>query len=135
MKTLLSHRIAGLVRIAFWVALVTALTMAFLPKPPKLPIDSFGDKFEHMLAFFGLTVLAQIGFQQTPRWRIAERLSFVGAMIEVVQSIPILHRDCDIRDWMADTATIIVVTAILALGRALIVPERDATAAEKLTIS
>lgn len=140
MKTLLSHRFALLVRIGFWLALAAALTMAFLPKPPKLAIDSFGDKFEHMLAFLVLTVLAQVGFQRTPRWRIAERLSFVGAMIEVVQSIPALHRDCDIRDWMADTATIILVTAILALGRKMLdrapaVPERDAVDREKLTIS
>ena len=38
--------------------------------------------------------------------RIGERLSFLGALIEVLQAIPELHRDCDIRDWIADTAAI-----------------------------
>ena len=95
--------------------------MAIDPKPPGLDIDKFGDKFEHMLAFLVLTSLAQLGFRQTPRWRIAERLSFVGAMIEVVQSIPALHRDCDIRDWIADTAVIVAVTAVSAL----VAPARD----------
>jgi hypothetical protein len=52
-----------------------------------------------------------------PRWRIAERLSFFGALIEVSQSIPSLHRDCDIRDWFADTAAILLVTGALALWR------------------
>ena len=50
-----------------------------------------------------------------PRWRIAERLSFVGALIEVVQSVKWLHRDCDIRDWAADTIAILVVLGVLWL--------------------
>ena len=49
--------------------------------------------------------------------RILERLSFVGALIEVVQSIPQLHRDCDIRDWIADTAAIAVMLLILGAVR------------------
>ena len=49
------------------------------------------------------------------RWRIAERLSFLGALIEVTQSIPALHRDCDIRDWIADTVAIVVVTVVMGL--------------------
>ena len=39
-------------------------------------------------------------------------------MIEVLQSIPALHRDCDIRDWIADTVAIAVVLLIVgALSR------------------
>ena len=104
--------LAPLVRIGFWLALAFAVLMAVLPKPPQLPLDRLGDKAEHIIAFAVLATLAQIGFDGTPRWRIAERLSFVGAMIEVVQSIPALHRDCDIKDWLADTAVVLVVTAI-----------------------
>ncbi|EGD57318.1 hypothetical protein Y88_3627 [Novosphingobium nitrogenifigens DSM 19370] len=101
----------------FWVTLAGAVTMAVLPSPPHTPIDGFGDKFEHMLAFATLTVLAEFAFPVMPRLRIAERLSFLGALIEVVQSIPSLHRDCDIRDWVADTIAILVVTTLLALLR------------------
>ena len=90
--------------------------MALLPKPPGLPIDSLGDKFEHALAFVVLTLLAQLGFRDTPRWRLAERLSFFGAMIEVAQSIPVLQRDCDIRDWIADTVAVVVVTIAFVLA-------------------
>ena len=43
-----------------------------------------------------------------PLSRMGERLSFLGAMIEVTQSIPALHRDCDIMDWVIDTAAILV---------------------------
>jgi membrane protease YdiL (CAAX protease family) len=103
--------------ILFWLALVFAVTMALLPHPPHLPIDGFGDKFEHMLAFATLTVLGSFAFPEMPRWRLAERLSFLGALIEVMQSIPALHRDCDIRDWIADTLAILIVTGLVALGR------------------
>lgn len=103
--------------VLFWLALAFAVTMALLPHPPHLPIDRFGDKFEHMLAFATLTFLADFAFPATPRLRIAERLSFLGAMIEVTQSIPQLHRDCDIRDWIADTIAILVVSGLLALWR------------------
>ncbi|WP_157083019.1 hypothetical protein [Novosphingobium lentum] len=102
-------------RFLFWGAAVFAVTMAVLPKPPQMPMDKFGDKFEHMLAFSVLTVLANLSYRAMPRLRIAERLSFLGALIEVVQSIPALHRDCDIRDWVADTLAILVVTALCAL--------------------
>ena len=97
-------------RILFWPAFIFAAVMAALPKPPSLPIDRFGDKFEHALAFAVLTMFAQLGFRTVPRWRLAERLSFFGAMIELVQSIPALNRDCDIRDWVVDTAMVLLVT-------------------------
>ena len=109
----MAHLFAAL----FWLALVFALVMALLPHPPALPVDRFGDKFEHMLAFATLTLLGEWAFPRARRWQVAERLSFLGALIEVAQSIPALHRDCDIRDWFADTLAIVVVTAVLVLVR------------------
>ena len=100
-------------RLLFWLASIFAVVMAELPQPPKLPMDNFGDKATHMLAFATLAALAALGFPAANRWRIAERLSFLGALIEVVQSIPALQRDCDIRDWIADTLAIVVVTVIM----------------------
>jgi len=101
----------------FWLAFVFAVTMAVLPHPPALPIDSLGDKFEHSLAFTTLTLLGTFAFPAMPRWRLAERLSFLGALIEVVQSLPVLHRDCDIRDWIADTVAIVVTTLLIGACR------------------
>jgi VanZ family protein len=102
-------------RVLFWLALTVAVILAVLPHPPELLIDRFGDKFAHILAFGTLSGLAAFGFPPEVRWRVAERLSFVGALIEVVQSIPALHRDSDIRDWIADTLAIIVVMTIATL--------------------
>lgn len=118
---LLQHsRFQLAMRVLFWLALVFAEVMALLPMPPGLPTDSLGDKFAHMAAFATLTALAGLGFPKTSLWRTAERLSFVGALIEVTQSIPALQRDCDIRDWIADTAAIVAVTLVLIMVRALL---------------
>ena len=115
MAWLQNPRFQLVMRRLFWLALIFAVVMADLPKPPKLPIDSYGDKFEHILAFSALAALAALGFPAALRWRIAERLSFLGALIEVTQSIPALHRDCDIRDWIADTVAIVAVTIATGL--------------------
>lgn len=104
-------------RLLFWLTVVGCVVMALLPHPPKTPIDGAGDKVEHMLAFATLAGLASFGFTRTPLFRLGERLSFLGALIEVCQSIPALGRDCDIRDWLADTLAIAVVLAIVALSR------------------
>lgn len=101
----LTSRVA---RFAFWPAFAFALIMAVLPKPPSLPIDNLGDKFAHMLAFFTLSLLAGVGWPRASLLRAALWLSVVGAGIEVVQMIPFLHRDSDWRDWVADSAAILV---------------------------
>ncbi|WP_342356673.1 hypothetical protein [Novosphingobium aerophilum] len=101
-------------RVLFCAALVFAVVMAVLPQPPKMPTDALGDKFHHVMAFAALSALAAAGWPQASRWRTIERLSFLGALIEVVQAIPALHRDCDIRDWVADTVAIMVITGIAA---------------------
>ncbi len=109
-------------RLAFWrvtlgAAVAFAVTMALLPKPPELPIDGLSDKWEHMLAFATLALLAALAYPAIAPVRIGERLSFLGALIEIAQSIPALNRDCDIRDWIADTFAIVVVLSLVALVR------------------
>ena len=104
---------AGVARPLFWVALAVAVVMAVLPHPPALPGHP-GDKFQHMLAFGTLATLAAAGYPAATLLRIGERLSFLGALIELVQAIPALHRDCDIMDWVADTA---IVAGVLLVAR------------------
>jgi VanZ family protein len=113
----MSGRTLWLFRLALFAALVFAVTMALLPKPPHMPIDRFGDKFEHMIAFATLAGLAAIAYPRMRLFRIGERLSFLGALVEVLQSIPSLHRDCDIRDWVADTIAVTAVLAVVAVIR------------------
>jgi VanZ family protein len=102
-------------RLALWAAAVGATTMALVPHPPHVFLDRFGDKVEHMCAFATLALLAAIAHPETPRLRLLERLSFLGALIEVFQSIPALHRDCDVHDWIADTLSVAIVLAVCRL--------------------
>ena len=104
-------------RVLFWLAAAFAVVMAVLPKPPHTPLDRFGDKVEHVFAFAVLALLANLGFPAARRGLIVERLAFLGAAIEMVQSIPALHRDSDIRDWLFDIAAVVVVTLAFALAR------------------
>ena len=103
-------------RLLFWFALAFALFMAWVPHPPPVPGNPV-DKVQHMLAFGTLTILACAGYPGADLLRTGERLSFVGALIEVVQAIPALHRDCDIRDWAADTLIVAVVLVIVWVWR------------------
>lgn len=104
-------------RVLLLIAVAVALTFALLPHPPHLPIDSLGDKVEHSLAFVVMTILAVGAYPEAPLPRIGERLSFLGALIEVLQSLPALHRDCDIFDWITDTIAIILALLIVRLLR------------------
>ncbi len=101
-----------LIRALFWAALACTLTMAWLPKPPE-GLDEIGDKYQHVLAFGILTILACAGYPQAGLIWIGERLGFVGAFIEMVQSLPVLHRQCDIMDWIVEAIVIVVVLVIV----------------------
>lgn len=106
-----------LLRLLFWAALIFAVTMALLPHPPDFGTNGMGDKFNHMLAFAVISVLGALSFPRANIWRMAERLSFLGALIEVMQALPELGRDCDIRDWVADTVAIVAAMALMQLIR------------------
>ncbi|WP_295528879.1 hypothetical protein [Novosphingobium sp. Chol11] len=99
----------------FWLCVIGAVTLALLPHPPHF--KELGDKIQHMLAFGTMALVGCFAFPKMSKVRIGERLSFLGALVEVAQSIPALHRDCDIRDWIADTVAIVVVLVLLHLWR------------------
>ena len=106
-------------RIAFYAAVAISVIAALAPSPEFEPTFRNVDKVQHMAAFAVLAALARFGFPDASQWRIVERLSFLGAAIEVFQSIPALHRDCDVWDWAADTlaATIAVVVLTRLIAR------------------
>lgn len=105
-----------LLRFAFWAATAFAFVMAILPKPPELP-GAPSDKVQHIAAFLTLATLAAFAFPGRSLLRIALWLSAFGALIEVVQAIPALHRDSDVVDWIADSAAVAVVLILVAAIR------------------
>lgn len=89
----------------FWISIAVVYMLAITP----LSIDaSFGagDKINHILAFIALTILGRGAYPEQPRWKLAVGLALFGAVIEVTQGIPLLRRDPDIADWIADNAAV-----------------------------
>jgi hypothetical protein len=101
-------------RWTFYVAVALAIIAALAPHSPFESSIKDIDKVQHMAAFALLAGLAMFGFPEAPPRLIVERLSFLGAGIEVFQSIPTIHRDCDVWDWAADTFAAAVVVLLLA---------------------
>lgn len=113
--TRLPARMRPLFLLALIAATIGAVTLALMPHPPE--VTHVSDKWQHMFAFGTLTILSALAFPAASLLRIGERLSFLGAMIEVLQSIPSLHRDCDIKDWIADTIIIVAVLLVVVVAR------------------
>ena len=103
-------------RLLFWAAAIFAFVMAILPHPPELPGEP-NDKIQHMVAFATLGLLAAWSYDRTHLVRLMVSLSLYGAFIEVVQAIPALHRDSDVKDWIADTIACGLVLLIIGLWR------------------
>ena len=89
-------------RLLFWAAATFAFVMAVVPQPPELPGEP-NDKIQHMIAFATLGLLGAWAYARTPLLQLLAALSLYGAAIELVQAIPALHRDSDVKDWIADT--------------------------------
>ena len=104
-------------RLAFWLALAFTLVMALMPHPPSLLPFNVWDKIQHAAAFGVLSGLAAFAYPRAALTRLGEHLSFVGALVEILQAMPVIHRDCDIRDWIADTVAIIVMLGLVWVYR------------------
>jgi VanZ family protein len=95
-----------LLRAVALLALCLVLFSAFGPDNGSRPRLMPWDKAEHFTAFFGLTILGLLAFPRQRSWQVAMALAVLGALIEGVQGLPAIHRDSDLRDWIADLAGI-----------------------------
>ena len=96
--------------------LITAWS-AFAPPGAVRPHLFPWDKAEHFSAFFALTACALVAFPKAGLGRIAAGLSAFGAVIELIQALPFVHRDGDVRDWIADTVAIGAVVGVVIAAR------------------
>jgi VanZ family protein len=101
----------------FWVAALLAFVMALLPHPPHIPGEP-NDKIQHVTAFATLGLLGAWAYPVAKAVKLLLWLSLFGATIELFQAIPVLHRDSDILDWLADTLACGVVLALVSWWRA-----------------
>jgi peptidoglycan/LPS O-acetylase OafA/YrhL len=103
-------------RLLFWGAAAFAFVMAIIPQPPELPGEP-SDKVQHMAAFAVLGLLGAWGYARRPLLQLLAGLSLFGAVIELVQAIPAIHRDSDVKDWVADTLACALVLMLVQWRR------------------
>ncbi len=99
------------------VALAYTLFKAFAPSHEGGGGFFPWDKADHFSAFFVLTGLAMVALPRQPLWRIAVGMSALGALIEVIQGLPFVGRDCDFWDWVAEMVAISAVYAVVLAAR------------------
>jgi hypothetical protein len=110
-------RISLLLRLAqaaFFAALIFTFYSAVIPPSHAVQLVPW-DKAEHFIAFYALTGLGVAAFPRGRVWIVAAGLSAFGALIEIVQGTPLVHRDMDFWDWVADTLAISAALAPMLL--------------------
>ena len=60
------------------------------------------DKAKHFVVFYGLTFLATLALPRSRFWKIGIVLLGFGIAIEILQGLPIVGRDADLFDVVAD---------------------------------
>ena len=98
-------------------ALLTAWG-AFAPAKAMHPHLFPWDKAEHFSAFFALTACALAAMPKVKIVWIAIALSACGALVELIQGLPFVHRDMDVKDWVADSVAILAVVGVVIAARA-----------------
>ena len=108
-------------KVMFWPALVVVLWGELTPHPPKLAGPWLWDKLDHFTAYFGLSLLATLG------WGLRRSLVWVflgvvalGGSLEIIQSL--VGRDGEWGDFFAnDLGALLGLTVAMAY---LAVPRR-----------
>ena len=98
--------LTSIARAGLAVATANILLWAVIPFPLNI-----WDKVEHYVAFYVLAVLATVSFPDARLLWIGAALSAFGASIEVLQALPVVNRDPDVHDWIADTLGVLSVLA------------------------
>jgi VanZ family protein len=100
-------------RLALYALAVAVLLYLCLAPSRELPQVNVWDKAEHAAAWL---VLAGLGLLLFPRRVVAIGLFAVavGVLVELLQATPLIARDADVRDVLADSVGVAVA---LAIGR------------------
>jgi hypothetical protein len=102
-------------RLVFLAALIFTFYSAVIPPAQALNLTPW-DKATHFIAFYVLTGLAVAAFPKQNPIVIGAWLSAFGGLIEIVQGLPMVHRDRDFWDWVADTIAISCALAPMLLS-------------------
>lgn len=108
----------------FTLVCITTLLAALLPIARDFP-GQFGDKIQHATAFIVLTVLAALAFPAVRPAPLILSMAGLGAAIELLQLLPVVHRDAEMADWVTDCAAILVAAPMAALARRALLPASE----------
>jgi len=92
----------------FWFTVGLVYVLAIMPSA-EAPDLGAGDKVNHVAAFMTLTWLGRVAYGPRSSWQLPVLLSLFGALIEITQALPVVHRDASFWDWAADTLAIATV--------------------------
>ena len=101
----------------FWLALTIALFAAVVPYPIAIPGEP-SDKVQHIAAFVLLSVLGAVAYPRASPVGLILGMDAFGALIEIVQLIPVLNRSSEVLDWIADAAAATLTIALIVAVRA-----------------
>jgi hypothetical protein len=106
-----------LARLAFAAACVVTLVAALTP-PDDHPLQVLPwEKSNHLLAFGVLAILGAVAAPRLPLLTLGALLAGLGGLIELMQALPLVHRDADLRDVAIDAAAVLAVLVPVALVR------------------
>ena len=99
--------------------LATVVWGSLVPAPPSAP-GGFNDKVQHFVGYGSLALLAQLALPGR-RLRAAVGVILLGFAVEVAQELMALGREASWLDALANTAGVLLATALLTLlGPALV---------------
>jgi VanZ family protein len=99
------RKINRLVLVLFLVASAYALAKALLPDNDNMGLIPW-DKAKHFLVFYTLSIIASLALPQSRLHRMGLVLLAFGGAIEILQGLPIIHRDASWLDLLADACGI-----------------------------
>lgn len=105
MSLLIPRKINRLGFAVFVAAVVFTLYAALAPGDDSQGLIPW-DKAKHFIVFYGLTFLATLALPRSRFWKIGIVLLGFGIGIEILQGLPIIGRDADVFDVVADTCGI-----------------------------
>jgi VanZ family protein len=101
MSLLIPRKIRWPGLLVFVAAVVFTLYAALAPGDDTAGLIPW-DKAKHFVVFYGLTFLAAMALPKSRWWKIAAVLLTFGVAIEILQGLPIIGRDADVFDIVAD---------------------------------
>jgi len=106
-----------LARAALAAACLVTLFAALTP-PDEHPLQVLPwEKANHVLAFAVLAVLGVVAAPRLPLPALGLLLVGLGGLIELLQALPMVHRDPAVRDVVIDTAAVAAVLVPIGLAR------------------